>query len=131
MFQITAVFNKTHLNDVLQDLSERKIPGITINDVAGRGLFAFDSETGDISLDDNIMINIIVPNKDIKEAAKEVIRSNCQDIDTGSGKMWVTQVLEVERIRTGDTNEDALAPHKKFEHALHNDFYTHEDTPSS
>ncbi len=131
MFQLTAIFNKTYLDDVLQELSERKIAGVTISDVTGNGGFAYNSESGDINLDNNVMIYIIVPNESIKEDAKEAIRSNTQDLGEESGKMWVTQVLEIERIRTGDINEAALTPHEKVEHVLHDNFYSHEDTPSS
>ena len=44
--------------------------------------------------------------------------------------MWVTQVLEIERIRTGDINEAAITA-QKVEHVLHDNYYSHEDTPST
>ncbi len=131
MFQLTAIFNKNNLTDVLQELSDRQIPGATITDVIGKGAFAYDSVSDKAAFDENVMLLIIVPDETIKESAKEAIRANTQDISASSGKMWVTKVLEVERIRTGDTDEAAISPTQKVKHLLHDDFFTHEDTPSS
>lgn len=131
MFQITAIFNRSYLNDVLLELSDSKIPGITISDVQGKGAFALTSDKADVELDENIKVEIIVADEATKESAKEAIRSNTQDVGSGAGKMWVTQVLEVERIRTGEVDEAAITPTAKVGHAIHDEFYTHEDTPSS
>ena len=126
MYLLTAVFNKNCLNDVLQDLNDNKIEGITISSVSGKG--------GNVTskLDDNIRIDIVISNDKFKEVAKEAIRSNTREMSTGSGKMWVTPVLEVERIRTGETNESALAHPDNLQHKDTNDnYFTIEDTPAS
>ena len=44
-----------------------------------------------------------------KEKAMEAIRANTQETGHGAGKMWVTPVLEVERIRTGEKDAAALS----------------------
>lgn len=131
MFQITAIFNKNHLEDVLMELSDCQIPGITVSDVKGKGSFAYDSEKGDVELDENVKIDIIVSDEATKERAKEAIRSNTQDVGVSAGKMWVVQVVEIERIRTGEIDEAAITPTAKVGHVIHDEFYTHEDTPSS
>ncbi len=131
MFQLTAVFNRTNLNDVLQELSERQIPGVTVTDVQGKGGLSLNDKSGEIELDDNVMMTIILADESQKEAAKEIVRSNTRDLAKNSGKMWVTAVLEVERIRTGETDEAALRLVKQSEHVVHDDFFTHQDTPSS
>jgi len=46
--------------------------------------------------------------------------------------MWVTPVLEVERIRTGEVNESALNHSTKDTKFMHiNNYYTPIDTPAS
>ena len=100
MYQLTAIFNRSCLKDVLQELFEREIEGVTVSSVIGKGGIGFIEEGGDIDLDEKVRVDIILSNELYKELAKEAIRSNAQDTGHGSGKMWVTPVLEVERIRT-------------------------------
>ena len=131
MYLLTAIFNRSCLTDVLQDLKEHKIEGVTISQVIGKGGLAFIDD-GTIDLDENVRLDIVVSNELFKEAAKESIRSNTRDLGKGSGKMWVTPVLEVERIRTGETNEAALSHSGSDERALHFDsYFTAVDTPAS
>ncbi|HHD79887.1 MAG TPA: hypothetical protein ENK98_09710 [Epsilonproteobacteria bacterium] len=83
-------------------------------------------------MDTYVRLDIVVSNDTYKELAKESIRVNARELEKGSGKMWVTPVLEVERIRTGETNEDALSHAVDSTITIHsNEYYTHEDTPSS
>lgn len=126
MYLLTAVFNRNCLNDVLVDLRDNNIEGVTVNSVSGKG--GLDTS----KLDKNVRIDIVLSNEKFKELAKEVIRSNTREINTGSGKMWVTPVLEVERIRTGETNESALSHPNGKEHKDSKDnYFTIEDTPAS
>ena len=75
---------------------------------------------------------IVVSSPHFKELAKEAIRDNARNSEKGSGKMWVTPVMEVERIRTGETNEDALS-HSVIEKGTTSmeESFTAEDTPAS
>ena len=131
MYLLTAVINKICLKDVLFDLKAQGIEGLTISNVSGKGGLGFMGESGETNLDDNVRLDIVLSNDTFKELAKEVIRSNSQDLHTGSGKMWVTPVLEVERIRTGETNEAALQ-HSKSKKTTHQEsLYTAIDTPAS
>lgn len=127
MYLLTAVFSHNCLDDVLAELKEHNIEGVTISEATGKGGLTYDNE-----LDHNIRLDIVVSNELFKEAAKEAIRSNTRDLGKGSGKMWVTPVLEVERIRTGETDEAALSHNEHDERALHYDsYYTAIDTPAS
>lgn len=132
MYLLTAVFNKSCLDDVLQDLQENAIEGITISDVTGKGGYTETETPENPYLNENVKVDIVLSNDTYKELAKEVIRSNTRELHRGSGKMWVTPVLEVERIRTGEVNESALnhsSNAKKFIHV--DNYYTPIDTPAS
>lgn len=133
MYQITAVFNKANLNDVLQELYDNRIEGVTLSEVIGKGGLGFMEASGATDLYEKVMMIIVVSNDEYKARAMEAIRANCHDLGNGAGKMWVTPVLEVERIRTGDKNESALtqsAPPRSKLH-LKTDTFTATDTPSS
>jgi len=126
MYLLTAIFNKSCLDDVLIDLDDQGIEGVTVSNVTGRGGLE------NTRLDKNVRIDIVLSNDTFKEMAKEAIRSNTRDLATGSGKMWVTPVLEVERIRTGETNESALAHPNSTKKKSHIDNYFNAiDTPAS
>ena len=133
MYQISAIFNKANLNDVLQELYEKGIEGVTLCDVIGKGGLGFREAGGATDLYEKVMATIVVSNDTFKELAMEAIRANCHDLGNGAGKMWVTPVLEVERIRTGEKNETALSqaapPRSKLQ--LKSDNFTAIDTPSS
>jgi nitrogen regulatory protein P-II 1 len=132
MYLLTAIFNRNCLNDVLQELYERKIEGVTLSSVIGKGGLGFIEEGGTIDLDEKVRLDIVISNDVFKENAKEAIRSNAQDLGSGAGKMWVTPVFEVERIRTGETNEAALTQSRVRTKALHESgFYCAVDTPST
>jgi nitrogen regulatory protein P-II 1 len=133
MYLLTAIFNQSCLNDVLTDLKERGIEGITISNVLGKGGLGYKKENGETKLDTNIRLDIVLSNETYKEIAKEAIRTNTRDLITGSGKMWVTPVLEVERIRTGEVNEAALAHPSlsKKSGVPDENYYTAIDTPVS
>lgn len=132
MYQLTAIFNKASLSDVIEGLYDKQIEGITVMDVLGKGGFAFIKETEKIDLDKKVRIDIILPNEKAKENAKEAIRSNTQDVGHGSGKMWVIPIFEVERIRTGELNKSALKQsHPNYKKNTSENYYTMLDTPAS
>ena len=132
MYLLTAVINKICLNDVLSDLKAEGIEGLTVSEVTGKGGLVFIHDNGETDLDENIKLDIVVSNEKYKELAKEIIRSNARDLHTGSGKMWVTPVLEVERIRTGEINESALKhPSAKKGSVYQENYYNILDTPAS
>jgi len=132
MYLITAIFKKNSLDDVLQELYEREIEGVTVSNVIGKGGLSFIKNKNNIDLDEKIRVDIVVSNDTFKESAKEAIRVNTQDIGHGSGKIWVTPVLEVERVRTGEKNELALKKSKVATHSnLQKNHYESTDTPVS
>jgi nitrogen regulatory protein PII len=132
MYLLTAIFNKSCLVDVLQDLKEHDIEGITISDVTGKGGYTVSETSEKPYLNENIRVDIVVSNDTYKELVKEIIRSNTRELNKGSGKMWVTPVLEVERIRTGELNESALNHSDNTDKSKHSQsYYTPIDTPAS
>lgn len=131
MFQITAVFNRHCLNDVLRELFDNAIEGVTVMDVIGKGSLGIAEKNNTPDLFPKVMLLIVVSNTESKETAMEAIRSHTQDLGHGAGKMWVTPVLEVERIRTGEKDESALSQPIPRTTVKTNTFFTAVDTPSS
>ncbi|MDD2698564.1 MAG: P-II family nitrogen regulator [Arcobacteraceae bacterium] len=134
MFMLIAVFNKYDLEDVLKDLFDNHIEGITVSDVIGKGSFGLkEADNLPTDLFPKVKVEIVVSNETIRETAMECIRANCQDLGRGSGKMWWVNVGGVERIRTGETDAEALTTQidKKISNLPLNSFSTAIDTPCS
>ncbi|HEX5710605.1 MAG TPA: P-II family nitrogen regulator [Sulfuricurvum sp.] len=131
MMQITAVFNRHCLNDVLRELFDNLIEGVTVMDVIGKGSLGIAEKNNAPDLFPKVMLLIVVSDNANKETAMEAIRAHTQDLGHGAGKMWVTPVLEVERIRTGEKDESALAQPAPRTTPKTNTFFTAVDTPSS
>jgi nitrogen regulatory protein PII len=131
MFQITAVFNRHCLNDVLRELFDNEIEGVTVTDVIGKGSLGIAEKNNAPDLYPKVMLLVVVSNVKTKELTMEAIRAHTQDLGHGAGKMWVTPVLEVERIRTGEKDETALTQPIPRAIPKTNTFFTAVDTPSS
>ncbi len=103
MYELTAVFNKSVLIDVLEEFEEVGIAGVTIVDVIDKDAILRKNE---VTPEPKVMIKVVVSNDESKEVALEAIRASTMGL--GSGKMWVKDVSDVERMRTGEKGEDAL-----------------------
>jgi len=135
MFCIHAIFDKTHLKEILEDLIENNLPGITILEAFPKGLFEVKENTHP-TLDENkkVKIEVVVANEKIKLLVIEIITNVCMDLGYGAGKIWITKVEEVIRIRTGERNEDALIINKNNNAKYKNQqevYFSSTDTPSS
>ena len=134
MYMIIAVFNQYDLKNVLEDLFENNIEGITVSDVIGKGSFGLkEADNKPTDLVGKVKLEIVVSNDKVREIAMECIRAHCQDLGRGAGKMWWVDVLGVERIRTGEKNEDALTTQvdKKISNDVPKIVTTAIDTPCS
>lgn len=109
MYLITAIFNQYDLKNVLEDLFSNNIEGVTVSGVIGKGSFGLkEADNNPTDLAAKTKVEIVVSNEEMRELAMECIRANCQDLGRGAGKMWWIAVGGVERIRTGEKNEEAL-----------------------
>jgi nitrogen regulatory protein PII len=109
MFIVTAVFNKDNLKDVLEELFSQNIEGVTVTDVIGKGSYGLkEADNQPTDLYSKAKVEIVVSDENYREVAMEAIRSNCQDLGRGAGKMWWLPIGGVERIRTGEKDKQAL-----------------------
>ncbi|MCD4756759.1 MAG: hypothetical protein K8R39_00635 [Arcobacteraceae bacterium] len=109
MYMVIAVFNQYDLKNVLEDLFENNIEGVTVSDVVGKGSFGLkEADNQPTDLVAKVKLEIVVSNEKNRETAMECIRANCQDLSRGAGKMWWIDVGGVERIRTGEKDTEAL-----------------------
>lgn len=109
---ITAVVKPFTLEDVKEALEQVGVYGMTVTEIQGFGQQKGHTEVyrgAEYAVDfvPKVKIEIVVSN----EQADEVVRAVVDTARTGKigdGKVWVTDVEELVRVRTGERGNDAL-----------------------
>ncbi|NMP32519.1 P-II family nitrogen regulator [Thalassotalea sp. M1531] len=109
---ITAIIKPFKLEDVRETLSEGGIDGLTISEVKGFGRQKGHTELyrgAEYSVDflPKVKIEICV-NDDLVERTVAAIADTARTGKIGDGKIFVTNVEECIRIRTGETGTSAI-----------------------
>ena len=109
---VTAVIKPFKLDDVKDSLSAAGIQGMTVSEVQGFGRQGGHSETYRgteyrVLFTPKTRIEVIV-NDDMAQAAVEAIIDGARTDKIGDGKVWVTPIETVARIRTGELGSDAV-----------------------
>ena len=109
---ITAIIKPYKLDEVREALSEVGVTGLTITDVKGFGRQKGHTELyrgAEYTIDflPKIKIEIVVSDDMVEQVKSAIIKSSASG-KIGDGKIFISSVEEVVRIRTGEKNEDAL-----------------------
>jgi len=112
MKMITAIIKPFKLDDVREALSEIGVQGITVTEVKGFGRQKGHTELyrgAEYVVDflPKVKVEVAV-GADIAEKVIEAIRGAANTGKIGDGKIFVTTVEQVVRIRTGETGVEAL-----------------------
>ena len=112
MKMITAIIKPFKLDDVREALSEIGVQGITVTEVKGFGRQKGHTELyrgAEYVVDflPKVKVEIAV-DTDIAEKVIEAIRNAANTGKIGDGKIFVSTVEQVVRIRTGETGAEAL-----------------------
>nr|HIL75866.1 P-II family nitrogen regulator [Rhodospirillales bacterium] len=109
---ITAIVKPPKLEDVRSALVNIGIEGMTTSEVSGFGRQKGHTEIYrgaeyEISFVPKVKIEVAVTNEQV-EAVIEAITSSARTGNIGDGKIFVIDLGETVRIRTGETGDDAL-----------------------
>jgi len=112
MRKVEAIIKPFKLDDVRESLSEIGITGMTVTEVKGFGRQKGHTELyrgAEYVVDflPKVKIEIVV-NEDQLERCLEVITEAARTGKIGDGKIFVTAVEKVIRIRTGEEDRDAI-----------------------
>ena len=112
MKKIEAIIKPFKLDEVKERLAEIGVHGMTVTEVKGFGRTGGKKEVyrGSAYVVDfvpKVKLEIIVTDDHVREVVT-VITEAARSGKIGDGKIFVTPVDEVIRIRTGETGEDAI-----------------------
>ncbi|MCC7039217.1 MAG: P-II family nitrogen regulator [Burkholderiales bacterium] len=112
MKKIEAVIKPFKLDEVREALSELGVTGLTVTEVKGFGRQKGHTELyrgAEYVVDflPKVKVEVVVPG-DLVERAIEAIVKAARTGKIGDGKIFVTSVEHVVRIRTGESGEAAI-----------------------
>jgi nitrogen regulatory protein P-II 1 len=109
---VTAVIKPHKWEDVRVALETVGVMGMTVSEVSGYGRQKGHTEVYrgaeyDIALVPKVRVEIVVDSADVDEIVG-AIAAAAQTGRIGDGKVWVTPVESVVRVRTGERDESAI-----------------------
>ncbi len=109
---ITAVIKPHKWEDVRTGLESFGVTGMTVSEVSGYGRQKGHTEVYrgaeyDVALVPKIRVEIVVEDEDVEEVTTIIVKSAATG-RIGDGKVWVTPVETVVRVRTGDRDAAAV-----------------------
>ena len=112
MKQITAVVKPFKLEEVREALAECGVTGLTVTEVKGFGRQKGHTELyrgAEYVVDflPKVKVEVVVMDADV-DACVDAIVSAARTGKIGDGKIFVTTVERVVRIRTGETDDSAI-----------------------
>ncbi len=112
MKKIEAIIRHFKLEDVKNALAERGIKGMTITEVRGFGRQKGHTEMyrgTEYAVDfvPKVKLEVVVDN-DLSKSVIDTILRAAQTGQIGDGKIFVSELQDVIRIRTGETGDEAL-----------------------
>ena len=109
---VTAIVKPFKLDDVQEALKSAGVVGMTVSEVRGFGRQGGHTETyrgAEYKIDFVPKVKIdVVTEDDLVDAIIEAITGAASTGKIGDGKIWVTDVDDLVRIRTGERGADAV-----------------------
>ena len=109
---ITAVIKPFTLEDVKQSLEQVGVYGMTVTEIQGFGQQKGHTEVyrgAEYAVDfvPKVKVEIVVSNEQLDEVVAAIV-DTARTGKIGDGKVWVMEVEELVRVRTGERGNDAL-----------------------
>ena len=109
---ITAIIKPFKLDDVRESLSERGVHGMTVTEVKGFGRQKGHTELyrgAEYVVDflPKVKVEVVVKTSEVDRAVDAIVKA-ARTGKIGDGKIFITSVERVVRIRTGEEDEAAV-----------------------
>ncbi len=112
MKKIEAIIRPEKLDLVKDVLEEKGFPGMTVMEVTGRGRqkgIALQWRAGEYRVDflQKVKLEIVVDDEDVDKVIDAILEAAPMH-KVGDGKIFVSSVEEIVRVRTGERGKDAI-----------------------
>ena len=114
---ITAIVRPERINDVLEALYRVEVRGLTLSPARGHGgeteqVATYRGTTVKMELTDKARLEIGVSEPFVEQTIEAIV-SSARTGEVGDGKIFVTELQQVVRIRTGERDVAAVTPAPK------------------
>ena len=111
---IVAVIRPDRLNEVLEALYRAEVTGLTVSRVLGHGgetdrVETYRGTTVKMELQEKVRLDIGVSDSFVDVTVRAIV-GTANTGEVGDGKVFVLDVEQVHRIRTGERDERAVTP---------------------
>jgi nitrogen regulatory protein P-II 1 len=112
MKQITAIIKPFKLEEVREALGDVGVSGLTVTEVKGFGRQKGHTELyrgAEYVVDflPKVKVEVVVKDDDVERCSEAIVKA-AKTGKIGDGKIFVSSVEQVVRIRTGETDEAAV-----------------------
>lgn len=112
MKKIEAIIRSEKLESVIEGLSGNGYPGLTISEVKGHGkqkgiLHQWRGTKYSLRYLPKVKIEVVLLDEDLEKTI-QVILENARTGNIGDGKIFVSTVDDVIKVRTGESGEIAI-----------------------
>ena len=109
---ITAIIKPFKLDDVKAALKDAGIQGMTVSEVQGFGRQRGHTEVYrgaeyQVAFVPKVKVEVVVPDDEAQGVVDAIVKA-ARTGKIGDGKVWITDVDQVVRIRTGEMGPDAV-----------------------
>ena len=109
---ITAILKPFKLDDVKAALAAAEVVGMTVPEVRGFGRQGGHTETYrgteyQVDLMPKVKVEAVVPDAEVAELV-EALSEAAGSGKIGDGKIWVSSLASISRIRTGESGDTAV-----------------------
>jgi nitrogen regulatory protein P-II 2 len=112
MKMVVAVIKHFKLDDVKEALSQAGVQGMTVTDVKGFGrqrghVEIYRGSSYEVRFIPKLKLEIAVPDGKVDEVVRS-LQDSAHTGEIGDGKIFIYDLSNVIRIRTGESGEEAL-----------------------
>jgi len=113
MIEVKAIIQPFQLNDVIEALQEiEELPGVTVSDVRGFGRARAKNAKdkiidGSIEYARKVKLEIVIPENLLNQVLQAVL-AHARTGNPGDGKIFISKVIDVVRIRSGERGDRAI-----------------------
>jgi nitrogen regulatory protein P-II 1 len=112
MKKIEAIIRHYKLEDVKNALLEQGVMGMTVSEVRGFGrqkghVEMYRGSEYDVDFVPKVKIEVVVSDDELQKTLSTIMRA-AQTGQIGDGKIFVSDLVNALRIRTGETGDEAV-----------------------
>ncbi len=104
---ILAIIPPEHFNQLLDDLDEQHLPGLTVSEARGFG--QNDRDFTDVELPPKLRVEIACLDEEVETIINAIYKS-AHTGQRGDGKIFVLPITDALRMKTGERGTAALGP---------------------